>query len=517
MAGREGPPDRDERASGSGVRAEDAGVSADALLAELAERELERLLAEEREADAVAAADVGEGDSTALVADTAAAVGQVDGTRSESSPGSASSGVSNLPSAPTPEKGPLTHASNAEDVQTSPVVDRAVAAELATEQLGAEARAGLSQAGPDPFETAESQPVPSARQGETADAVVPAERVAPSDAVAPTEDTVPAEADGNEHATVEAGLTVAVPQEKPAVSAQASPPDAAADDPTQQLLDALFEELQKEQDASPSATSPSSSAAGNSVVRLEPSEASDASRTVSTGRTVSKDATASTAGAVADSGVSSELESELDQLFAELNKPLAASPGQAAGAAAATRPNEPGADTAGAAGGKAHERETRAVGETAIGPDAVRPQPVSAEGVRSATEAGTTPMPATPLVLRSAADGEAPAAPGPFGGDASGCPVGPGASTGSVGASYRGPPFVDAPDHWEPSASVLDALPDVGESRWVWLVRVLELLDSPFASMSTETRDLVGKVAIVTLMNAIAVLAYVYLVRGGPY
>ena len=45
------------------------------------------------------------------------------------------------------------------------------------------------------------------------------------------------------------------------------------------------------------------------------------------------------------------------------------------------------------------------------------------------------------------------------------------------------------------------------------VVRVLEVINSPLASFSDSTRDTLGKVAIVTLVNSLAVLIYVLFVR----
>jgi hypothetical protein len=46
------------------------------------------------------------------------------------------------------------------------------------------------------------------------------------------------------------------------------------------------------------------------------------------------------------------------------------------------------------------------------------------------------------------------------------------------------------------------------------LLRVLGLISSPLDSYSDHVRDLIGKVAIVTTVNAAAVLAYVLFIRG---
>lgn len=45
------------------------------------------------------------------------------------------------------------------------------------------------------------------------------------------------------------------------------------------------------------------------------------------------------------------------------------------------------------------------------------------------------------------------------------------------------------------------------------LVRLLELLNAPFAFVPDSVRDLLGKIAILTLMNAIGVLLYLFLFK----
>jgi hypothetical protein len=46
-------------------------------------------------------------------------------------------------------------------------------------------------------------------------------------------------------------------------------------------------------------------------------------------------------------------------------------------------------------------------------------------------------------------------------------------------------------------------------------LRPLEWLSAPLAIFPTTVRDLVGKAAIITLLNAAAILAYVLIVRRG--
>jgi hypothetical protein len=63
-------------------------------------------------------------------------------------------------------------------------------------------------------------------------------------------------------------------------------------------------------------------------------------------------------------------------------------------------------------------------------------------------------------------------------------------------------------------ASVLDAaLADNDRTPPGLLVRFLEFLNSPFAAMGDDARESFGKIAIVTTVNAIAILIYVILFR----
>lgn len=57
-----------------------------------------------------------------------------------------------------------------------------------------------------------------------------------------------------------------------------------------------------------------------------------------------------------------------------------------------------------------------------------------------------------------------------------------------------------------PAADVDDALP--------WYLRPLEWLNAPLMIFPPGVRDLIGKAAIVTLLNATAILIYVLIVRG---
>ena len=54
---------------------------------------------------------------------------------------------------------------------------------------------------------------------------------------------------------------------------------------------------------------------------------------------------------------------------------------------------------------------------------------------------------------------------------------------------------------------------DLGRSRPPILLRLLAWVNSPVDSLSDDARDLVGKIAILTMVNALAVLVYVLFFR----
>jgi hypothetical protein len=61
-------------------------------------------------------------------------------------------------------------------------------------------------------------------------------------------------------------------------------------------------------------------------------------------------------------------------------------------------------------------------------------------------------------------------------------------------------------------AKSFDALVQLDEKPSL-LVRLLELLNAPFAFVPDSARDTLGKIAILTLMNAIGVLLYLFLFK----
>jgi ribonuclease E len=65
----------------------------------------------------------------------------------------------------------------------------------------------------------------------------------------------------------------------------------------------------------------------------------------------------------------------------------------------------------------------------------------------------------------------------------------------------------------EADAPEVDASADVGPGRLAPLIKLLEILNAPLSFVPDALRDTLGKVAIVTLVNSVAVLIYVLLVR----
>ena len=84
-----------------------------------------------------------------------------------------------------------------------------------------------------------------------------------------------------------------------------------------------------------------------------------------------------------------------------------------------------------------------------------------------------------------------------------------------------GVPATDAPTAAELSAllgsdaAASDALlkDDTGEQTPSVLVRVLQVINSPMSWISDAVRDALGKIALLTLFNAVAVLIYVLVFR----
>jgi hypothetical protein len=69
-----------------------------------------------------------------------------------------------------------------------------------------------------------------------------------------------------------------------------------------------------------------------------------------------------------------------------------------------------------------------------------------------------------------------------------------------------------APAASEPTAAEVDESEVVYE-RIPLIVRVLEWINAPLAFLPLQVREAVGKIALVTTVNAIAILTYVLLFR----
>jgi hypothetical protein len=62
-------------------------------------------------------------------------------------------------------------------------------------------------------------------------------------------------------------------------------------------------------------------------------------------------------------------------------------------------------------------------------------------------------------------------------------------------------------------AAALEAQGEVDEDRVPLLVRLLEWFNAPLSSLPDHVREALGKVALVTTFNSIAVLLYVMVFR----
>lgn len=135
--------------------------------------------------------------------------------------------------------------------------------------------------------------------------------------------------------------------------------------------------------------------------------------------------------------------------------------------------------------------ETQAAIREAVG------APVAAASGGGSEGAGAGAAVGGPVVVPVVAHGSAPAEAG--------------------GAKYVGPPFLAATKEWKPTKSavkqLLERLPDTSGDRWQWLVRALAWVNRPFEFLSPEMRDMIGKVAILTLINSGVVMGYVWLLK----
>lgn len=337
-------------------------------------------------------------------------------------------------------------------------------------------------------------------------------------------------------------------------------PPAPADDPTEQMLDALFSEL----------TKPLPGAAATAAAVPSPPP-----QPTSSPPPASPSSTQPAPSPPTEPPSDPALDSALDALFDELTKPLPGADPPAPSPPPKT-PNAPTTDPQPEArdeftivrDGKWRSKEETGLGGTivpeAATTDAPDPTPAVQPPSAAEPESEAEPEPSQPAEAidpppSAPTDAETPATQADESSDAPADPI-PAATlpddtppppeppsslapppaapaevpvptpvpsvplvvaTGKTltparpAVAYKGPPFVEAPDLWEPSVNVLDSLPDVQTSRLRWLTVALEAAHRPFSFLSPDVRDLLGKVAIVTLFNAAAVLLYVYFVRGG--
>jgi hypothetical protein len=106
---------------------------------------------------------------------------------------------------------------------------------------------------------------------------------------------------------------------------------------------------------------------------------------------------------------------------------------------------------------------------------------------------------------------ETPAAPAAAAVALAQAPAAPDASDGVMSAAERDALKIDELADDETAAS--DKSEAVGPGRLAPLIKLLELLNAPLSFVPDALRDTLGKVAIVTLVNSIAVLIYVLFVR----
>jgi hypothetical protein len=87
----------------------------------------------------------------------------------------------------------------------------------------------------------------------------------------------------------------------------------------------------------------------------------------------------------------------------------------------------------------------------------------------------------------------------------------PDANDGVMSAAERDALKID--DLADSAGPGSDASEDVGPGRLAPIIKLLEVLNAPLSFVPDALRDTLGKVAIVTLVNSIAVLIYVLFLR----
>jgi ribosomal protein L12E/L44/L45/RPP1/RPP2 len=185
-----------------------------------------------------------------------------------------------------------------------------------------------------------------------------------------------------------------------------------------------------------------------------------------------------------------ELAKNLDELFEDIKKeetpPAPASP---AGSPAAVATADPGPAAA------AMESEPSL---PPVGDPAARPETDMAQ---------TAAPPADPSAEPSAADAAAQTPPGA--GDVAvpaAAPIKQAYDTPQAGSGGEQPAA-------QSEASSAAAAKSADEDRLPFYIRFLEFLNSPLDAFSDPMREIIGKIALVTLLNSIAVIGYVLLFR----
>jgi hypothetical protein len=235
--------------------------------------------------------------------------------------------------------------------------------------------------------------------------------------------------------------------------------------------------------------------------------------------------------AAAGSAINAHLEAEIDALFDELQKtapkPSAAAtpPAPAAPAADVLEIDADPFDVTQAASPEDTVAAVPAVTESdpapeaqaVADPDAVRPEEVDDAIARAASELmGETAAHAAASDLPAAAAASpVPAAPVAAVVSPVREPVSPGTGVAALAAAEIGTSS-DERTALADREGVPDAAGAAAASAPIPpLLRPLVWINAPFAALPDGVRDALGKVAILTLMNAIAVLAYVIVFRKG--
>ena len=258
-----------------------------------------------------------------------------------------------------------------------------------------------------------------------------------------------------------------------------APPSAAADDLLSQLagdeIDRLLAEAEVER------PDPKSRSAPSPVKPPANGGQADAS-----GASQGPDLTEAVADAQAD------VAAQLDDLFAELNKPL---PSPATARQADAQATAPAAEVAGPA-------PTLAAAAAIAPPETVKEAKLSETLVPSPA----SPSEAAPTSTTTGANATSPAPTAP--------PETEVATTSAERDALQAPATVAEPTVAAPSVAEETASLKVAEDQPLPLyLRPLQWINAPFAACPSAVREALGKVAILTLVNALAVLLYVLIFR----